>query len=67
VYVVNTDLAVSPYEFYFGKNDAAGKAVGVILYMWRWVSVWKGATFESSVVATRPPTAVFLGHEFEGG
>jgi len=61
------DLVVSPYEVYFRNGGAAGKTAGVILYMWNWVPVWNGASVECSVVATGPPTAVFLGHDLEGG
>ena len=63
---MNRDLVVSTYEVYFGKRGAAGKAVGVIFYMWHWVPVRNGASFECSVVSTGSPNAVLLGHEMEG-
>ena len=56
---------VSPYEVYFGKGGAAGKAVGIILYVWNWLPVRNGASIECSLVAIGSPTAV-LGHEMEG-
>ena len=64
---VNRDLVVSPYEVYFGKGGAAGKAVGVFLYVWNCVPVRNSASVECSVVATVSTTAVILGHEMEGG
>ena len=67
-YLVRTDrhLVISPHEISFGKNGAPGKAMGVVLYLWDWVSVRDSASSRGSVISTRPPTAV-LGHEMEGG
>jgi hypothetical protein len=64
---VDRNLMVSPHEVNFGKDGAAGKAVGVILYVWDWVPVRYSKGVECSVVSTGPPTAVLLGHETEGG
>jgi len=58
---------VSSDKINFGENCAAGKAVGIIMYVGNWVPVWNGASIEFSVVSTGPPTIVFLGHEVEGG
>jgi hypothetical protein len=40
--------------------------VGIVLYVWDWLSVRNSASVQGSVIYTRPPTAV-LGHEMEGG
>jgi hypothetical protein len=40
--------------------------VGVVLYVWDWLSVRNSASVHGSVYYTRPPTAV-LGHEMEDG
>ena len=63
---VDRNLMVSPHKVNFGKDGAAEKAVGVILYVWDLVPVRYSAGVECLVVSTRPPTAV-LGHEMEGG
>ena len=57
---------VSSYQVNLGKGGAAGKAVGVVLYVWDWIPVRGGPSFKGSVVFTVPPTAV-LRHEVEGG
>jgi hypothetical protein len=64
---VDRDLLVSSEEVNFGKVGAAGKAVGVVLYMWDQIPVRDGVSVQSSVISTGPPTAVLLGHEMEGG
>jgi hypothetical protein len=58
---------VSSYQVNFGKGGAAGKAVGVVLYVWDWIPVRDGPSVKGSVVSTGPPTAVLLWHEMEGG
>jgi hypothetical protein len=64
---VDRNLVVSPNKINFLKGGAAGKAVGLVLYVWDWVYVRDGASVKGSVVSTGPPTAVLLGHEMEGG
>ena len=58
---------VSSYQVNLGEGGAAGKAVGVVLYVWCWIPVWDGASVQGSVVSTGPATAVLLRHEMEGG
>ena len=57
---------VSLHEVNFGKGVAAGKAVGVVLYVWDWIPVGDGAILQGLVVSTGPPTTVLLEHEMEG-
>ena len=49
---------VSPNDVDFRKDGAAGKAVGVVFYVWDWVAFRDGAIVQSSVGSTGPPTAV---------
>jgi len=64
---MDRDLMVSSYQVNLGKGGAAGKVVGVVLYVWDWIPVRNGASIKGSVVSTGPPTAVLLQHEMEGG
>jgi len=57
---------VSSYQVNLRKGGAAGKAVGVVLYVWDWIPVRNGPSVKGSIVSTGPPTAV-LRHEMEGG
>jgi len=57
---------VSAYHVNLGKGGAAGKAAGVVLYVWHCIPVRNGASVKGSVVSAGPPTAV-LRHEMEGG
>jgi len=66
VFRVDRDLMVSSHQINLGRGGAAGKAVGVVLYVWDWIPVMDGPCVKSSVVSTRPPTAV-LRHEMEVG
>ena len=43
------------------------EVIGVVLYVWDWVSVRDCASDLGSVISTKSPTAVLLGHEMEGG
>ena len=65
VFGVDRDLMVSSYQVNLGKGGAAGKVVGVVLYVWDWIPVRDGASVKGSVVSTGPPTAI-LRHEIEG-
>jgi len=67
VFRVDRDLKLSSYQANLGECGAAGKAVGVVLYVWNWKPVRDGASVQGSVVSTGPPTAVLLWHEMEGG
>ena len=40
--------------------------MGIVLYLWDWVTVKNGASVQGYVAYTRPTTAVHLGHEMEG-
>jgi len=64
---MDRDLMVSSYQVNFGEGGTAGKAVGVDLDVWYWISVRDGARVEGSVVSTGPTTVVLLWHEMEGG
>jgi hypothetical protein len=64
---VDGNLVVGPDEVDFGKGSAAGKAVGVELYLWDWIPVRNRASVQGSLVSAGSPTAVLLGHELEGG
>jgi hypothetical protein len=66
VFRVNRDMMVSSYQFNLGKGGAAGMAVGVVLYVWDWITVRDGPSVNGSVFSTGPPTAV-LRHEMELG
>jgi hypothetical protein len=67
--VVGVDryLVVSYDEVNFGKGGAAGKAAGVVLYVWDRIPVRVGASVQSSIISAMPPNAVLLGHEVDGG
>jgi hypothetical protein len=40
------------------KGGSAGKAVGVVLYVWDWTLVRDGSSVKGSIVSRVPPTAV---------
>jgi hypothetical protein len=58
------NLVVGPNPIDFGDGTAR-KVMGVILDVRDGVAVRNGAGVQSTVVSTRPPTVVFLGHEME--
>ena len=58
---------VSSYQVNLGEGGAAGKAVGVVLYVWYCVPVRDGDRVQGLVVSTGPPTVVLLWHEMEDG
>jgi ribosomal protein S14 len=62
---INRNLMISPHEINFRKECATGKVMGVIMYVWKWVSVGDGANVQGSIISTGPPTAVLLRHEME--
>jgi hypothetical protein len=64
---MDKNLIIGPHKVNFGKGGAAGKAVGIVLDVWDWVTVGDGASIQGSVISTRPPAAVLLGHEMESG
>jgi hypothetical protein len=63
---VDRDLMVRRYQVNLGKVGVAGKAVGVVLYVWDWIPVRDGPSVKGSVVSTGSTTAV-LRYEMEGG
>jgi hypothetical protein len=54
-------------QFNLGKVGAAGKAYGVVVYVWDWIFVRDVPRVKVSIVSTGPPTAVLLRHELLGG
>jgi len=58
---------ICPHEIHFRKVGATGKEVGVVLYVWNSVSAGDSASVKGSVTSARPPTAILLEHEMEGG
>jgi hypothetical protein len=60
------NLVVSPHKVNFGKVGAAGKVVGVVLYVCDWVDVRNVASVKGSVVSARPPNTVLLRYEMQG-
>jgi len=77
VFGMGRNLMTCPHEIHFRKVGATGKEVGVVLYVWDSVSVEDSASVQESVrdrasvqgsvISTRPPTAILLEHEMEGG
>jgi hypothetical protein len=55
---------VSSYQVNVRKSGAAGKAVGVVLYVWDWTHVRDGPRVMRTGVPTGQPTAV-LQHAME--
>jgi hypothetical protein len=51
----------------FWKRWYNQKGDGIILNMWNRIQVRDGSGVQGTVISTRPPTAVLLGHEMEGG
>ena len=49
------------------NNGATRKVMGVVLYVWDYVSVGDSESVQGSEISTRPPTAVLLGYEMESG
>jgi hypothetical protein len=41
--------------------------VGLVLYIWNWVTIGDGSSVEGSIVTAMPSAAVLLGHEVESG
>ena len=58
---------INPHDVNFLKDGAPGMVMGVVLYVWDWVSIRDSASVQGSVISTRPPTAVLLGLEMGGG
>ena len=66
LYVFRVD-SVGLNQFNLRKGGAAGKAVGVVVYVWDWILVRDVTRVKGSIVFTGPPTAVLRRHEMVGG
>jgi hypothetical protein len=64
---MNRNLVERPYQVNFGEGGAAGKVMGVVLYVRAWIPVRYGVSVKGSVVPTGSPTAVLLGHQMKCG
>jgi hypothetical protein len=64
---MDRNLMIGSHKVNFGKGGAVRKVVGLVLDVWDWVMVGVGASVQGSVISTRPPNPVLLGHEMESG
>jgi hypothetical protein len=67
VFGMDRNLMICSHEIHFRKVGATGKEVGVVLHAWDSVPVGDSASVKGSVISTRPPTAILIEHEMEGG
>jgi len=67
VFGMDRNMMICPQEIHFRKVGATGKEVGVVLYVWNWISVGDNASVQGSVISTPSPTTILLEHEMEGG
>jgi hypothetical protein len=66
LYVFRVD-SVDLNQFNLRKGGSAGRAVGVVVYVWDWILVRDGSRVKGSIDSIVPPTAVVLRHEMVGG
>ena len=57
---------VRPDEICFGEDGASRQAMGIVMDVSDGVGIGDGSGVESTLVPTRKPTVVLLGHEMEG-
>jgi hypothetical protein len=54
---------IRSYQEDFGKDGANRKVMGIVLNVPNGIAVGDRPGVESSVISTRPPTVIFLGHD----
>jgi hypothetical protein len=64
---VDGNLVICTHDFDLGKDGTTRKVMGIILNVWKRIPVRDGSGVQGTVVSTRPPNAVLLGYEVEGG
>ena len=56
-------MVIRSYQVDFAKDGATRKMMGIVMNVPNGITIGDSAGVEGSVISTRPPTAVFLGHE----